>query len=278
MIGALRLQAITVPVPDLEEAERFYRWTFRLESRDQSATSHVRVLGWGAGEDRVRLVHASATSRADEAISLRMTALSLEDALHWCRDHDFELVEVTTTPHDRERAAASAPGVPLAVFEAREAHNLSRFTVRAWAGLHVELIFPLPREILAQRGLEQRFSWRSEDWSGLETPGLLGVTLSGTDVAAGRRFFRNLGIEAIDPADSEAASGGPLRIGDQQIVLEKRETAGIQALALVVSQARLDEVKRTLKHLGGEFREAGNRVLARDPAGRVVFVQGVHAA
>lgn len=272
MTGALRLQGVTLPVPDLEEAERFYRWSFRLEPGGEPVSADVRLLGWGGGEDRVRLVETGGSRRAEEALTLRMPAMSCAEAVRWCMDRGLEPVELTVSPSESESAHELLPEVPLQTFQEPQAQNLSQITVRGWAGQRVELVFPLPGEVLARRKQLERFWWRSGDWSGLETPGLLGVTLAGPDRAAGLRFCEGLGIT---PLDADEAGAGPLRVGDHQLILEEAASAAITSLAFLLSQAKLGEVARTLKHLGAEFRELGNRVIARDPAGRIVLAQGV---
>lgn len=269
MTGALRLQAVALPVPDVAEAERFYRWSFRLEPAG-GPEGPEPVLGWGGGEDRVRLLDGTAVPAPEEAVALRMPAMAAGDAIGWCSARGLEVLDARVSPGDREESAALLPGKPIATFEAPEALNLSCFAVRGWGDLRVELVFPLPAELVVTRGLLDRFWWRSGDWSGLETPGLLGVTWGGADLAAGRRFSEKLGIVPLDPGEP-----GPLRLGDHQIVLEEGGDRRLPALALVMPRASLGEVKRTLVHLGAGVREAGNRLATRDPAGRVVLVLGV---
>ena len=272
MAVPLRLQAVTLPVPDLDGADPFYRWTFRLEPAPEPAPPGALVLGWGR-EDRVRLV--TPTAPESESLSLRMPVMSLEDAVAWCRERELEPLAVTGPGPDAEAAARLLPGVAFETIENPRLLNHFRLAVRGWADLRLDLVFFLPKPVLELRGLSGPFLWRSEDWQGLETPGLLGVTVSGPDVAAGRDFWRRIGAS---PLDGEASEAGPLRVGDHQIILEERERAGVVGLAMLVGAAKLAEVTRTLAHLQAEFRQAGNRLLARDPAGRVVLVQGVRAA
>jgi hypothetical protein len=149
-----------------------------------------------------------------------------------------------------------------------------RVTARGWADLALELSFPVPGADLGRRRAAGPFLRRSDDWSGLETPGLLGATLAGPDLPAGRAFWQRLGARPLEEGDAEQ---GPLRLGDQQLILEERERPAISGIALLIREASLGEVSRTLSHLRAEFRHSGNRLLARDPDGRVVFVQGVRS-
>ncbi len=273
MAAPLRLQAVALPVPDLEAADPFYRWTFRLEPAPEAAPVGTLVLGWGR-EDRVRLVAQGGPETA--GLSLRMPALALEDALAWCRERELEPFAIAGPGPDAEAAAGLVPGAAIEVVEDPRQLNQLRLAVRGWADLRLELVFFLPKSLLALRGQAGPFLWRSEDWHGLETPGLLGVTLSGPDVESGRSFWQRIGAR---PLEEEGGShSGPLRVGDHQIILEERERPGVVGLAVLVGEAKLGEVTRTLAHLRVEFRQAGNRLLARDPAGRAVLVQGVRAA
>ena len=74
MPAALRLQGITLPVPDLAAAEKFYRWVLAMKEAAEESESGEAALGWGK-EDRVRLLDASVFPGAREAISLRMEAI-----------------------------------------------------------------------------------------------------------------------------------------------------------------------------------------------------------
>jgi hypothetical protein len=272
MAAPLRLQAVTLPVPDLEGADPFYRWTFRLEPAPEPAPPGALVLGWGR-EDRVRLVTPAGPET--ESLSLRMPAMSLEDAVAWCRECRLEPLAVAGPGPDAEAAARLLPEAAVETVENPRLSNHFRLAARGWADLRLDLAFFLPRSVLELRGSNGPFLWRSEDWQGLETPGLLGVTLGGPNAEEGRNFWRRIGAS---PLDGEAGEAGPLRVGDHQIILEERERAGVVGLAMLVGAAKLAEVTRTLAHLHVEFRQAGNRLLARDPAGRVVLVQGVRAA
>jgi hypothetical protein len=270
MSHALRIQAITLPVHDLAAVEKFYRWTLRLKPAPERGPEHAHILGWGR-EDRVRLIDADAAPGAEQAITLRLPAMAVEELVQWCALRGLEPVALTVSPHDAEQLANLLPDVPLETFGEPESQNLSLVTVRGWADQRVELLFPLPRKVLTPRKQMGPFWWSSGDWSGLENPGLLGVTWGAPDIASGRRFCESLGIRPIDAEDANASH---LCIGDQQFILEEREPAGITGLALVVPDGEIGVVKRTLEHLGADFRHADNRLITRDPTGRVVFVRG----
>jgi hypothetical protein len=272
MPSPLRLQAVALPVSDLGAADPFYRWTFRLELAPETSPAGTLALGWGR-EDRVLLVGPEAGDGA--SLTLRMPSMTPEEALAWCAERALEPSAVAGPRADVDLAAERLTGVAIQAVEDPRLLNVFRLTVRGWGSAHVELAFAIPGTVLARRGQTGPFLWRGEDWQGLETPGLLGVTLAGPDVEAGRAFWRRIGARPLDEA---ADPSGPLRVGDHQVVLAEREPAGLRGVALLVSEAKLGEVARTLSHLKVEFRQAGNRVLARDPDGRVVFVQGVRAA
>jgi hypothetical protein len=272
MAAPLRLQAVAIPVPDLAAADPFYRWTFRLEPAAEAAPAGTLVLGWGK-EDRMRLVAPGGHDA--EGVWLRMPAMAFEDALAWCRERALEPLAMAGPRPDAEAAASLLPNAAIEVVEDPRLLNQLRLAVAGWADLRLELVFFLPKSLLELRGQRGPFLWRA-DWQGLETPGLLGVTLSGPNVGSGRSFWRRIGAR---PLDEEAeGDSGPLRVGDHQIILEERERPGVVGFALLVREAKLGEVTRTLTHLHVEFRQAGNRLLARDPAGRAVLVQGVRAA
>jgi hypothetical protein len=273
MAAPLRLQAVTLQVPDLAAADPFYRWTFRLEPAPEPMPSGVLVLGWGR-EDRVRLVTPDGPPPA--SLSLRMPAMAPEDAVGWCRERELEIRGAWSPVADAALLRRLLPGTAVEGNEHPRLLNHFRLIVQGWADLPLELVFFLPKQVLELRGLRGPFLWRSEEWQGLETPGLLGVTLSGPDLASGRELLRRIGAT---PLDGEGGGDtGPLRIGDHQVILEERESSGVVGLAMLVGEGKLGEVTRTLSHLKVEFRQAGNRLLARDPSGRVVLVQGVRAA
>ncbi|MFN2431615.1 MAG: hypothetical protein ABR599_02135 [Gemmatimonadota bacterium] len=269
MSGALRLQALSLPVEDLEATSRFYRWSFRMEPVQDADSVERAVLGWGAGEDRLQL-RPERVAEEGEALALRMPAMAFEDAVRWCREREMDVEGACVSPDDLEAAAALLPAVPLRALEDARAANLSVLRVRGPGGGRLDLVFPLPAEVVVGRGLLERFWWRSGDWSGLETPGLLGVTWGSPHAGESRRLFERLGLAPLDRGDDSS----PLRVGDQQVVVEEREREGVHAFALVLPLARLAEVKRALEHLRAPVREAGNRLLTRDPDGRPVLVHG----
>jgi hypothetical protein len=271
MPSPLRLQGIVLPVPDLGAAEPYYRWTFRLEPAPEPASSEELALGWGR-EDRLRLARAGPEA---ESITLRMPAMSLDDAVAWCAERELELLAFAGPHPDADVVKTLLPGAIIEVVDDPRQLNLVRLAVRGWAGLRLELAFFIPKPLLERRGQPGPFLWRSEDWQGLETPGLLGVTLGGPDVDAGRRFWERIGAR---PLEGDPGRPGPLRVGDHQIILVEHDQPGVRGVALLVREAKLGEVTRTLAHLKVEFRQADDRVLARDPGGRAVFIQAVRVA
>lgn len=265
----LRIESLTMSTKDLEATARFYRWAVQLKDAAETPRAGTRTLSWGR-EDRIRLVE----SPTGPAIGCRMPAMPLGAAAAWCAERELLPEVVAVGPDDIALARSEWPGISIQEVEDEAAWNRTVIAVQGPFGQRVELAFPTPRDRLASQRRIGPFYWKSGDWSGLEIPGILGVTTSVPDPVAFRDFARTLGLVPME-VDNEAA---PLRVGDHQWVVDQSETPGISALAVVVSASRISDLKRTLEHLGAEYREEGNRLLAADPDGRVVLVSGVRGA
>ncbi|HUP19356.1 MAG TPA: hypothetical protein VM778_05310, partial [Gemmatimonadota bacterium] len=176
------------------------------------------------------------------------------------------------SPAAREAAAREAwPAAPIERIESDELANRVIVSIEGPAPPRVDLFFPVPRETVVARGGMGPFLWRSGDRKGLEIPGLLGVTTGAPEPAAQRDFLLRLGLREMEP-------GGPLAVGDHQWVLEERDPPGIYGWAATVSDAKVKDLARTMGHLGADHRLDGNRLVAADPAGRVILVHGVRSA
>ena len=76
-----------------------------------------------------------------------------------------------------------------------------------------------------------------------------------------------------DSGDADA----PLLGGDHQFRIERREPPGIYGTAFVVAASRLPDLVRTLERFGVQHRLDRNHLLAVDPAGRILAVNGVRS-
>ena len=264
----MRLAALTLTLPDPREGARFYRWCLDLKPDEDLPAEDGVALSWGK-EDRVRLVPPGQAG-GGESFSLRMSARPMEDIAAWCRETGLAPEWVTVPAPDETEARRLWPDAEILLSRDEAAGNRVRLRVRSPAGMPVELEFPLPKEVLVARGRMGPFNWRSRDWSGLEVPGLLGVRTGAPDPAALRSFGKTLGAE---PMEEEAE--GPLTVGVHQWIVEQRKMSGIYGFGVVMPASRLGAVQRTLAHIEVEHRLDGNRLLAADPEGRIVQIQGV---
>lgn len=271
-MSALRLATLTLTIPEPREGARFYRWCLDLMPDADQAAGDVMALSWGH-EDRVLLAPPGAGATNGETFALRMPARRVEEIAAWCRDTGIVPERVVVPAAHEEAARAAWPDRDVATTLDEAAGNRVRIRVRSPGGLAVELEFPLPEEVLVARDRIGPFRWRSQDWSGLEIPGLLGVRTGVSDPADLRSFARKLGVEPM-----EGGADAPLSVGDHQWIVERRDTPGIYGFAVVVSAARIGGLQRTLDHVGVEHRLDGNRLLAADPGGRIVLIQGVRGA
>lgn len=272
MSGPLRLQSLALPVGDPAPVEQLYRWALQMKPAPDDEPAGVTALGWGR-EDRVRLLAAPAVDDPVEAVTLRMEARPLDGVVEWLTERGLEPVAAATAPEDVEAARAAWPGAGIEAIGDEAAANVTQVILEGPGPPRVELAFPLPKEILGPRNRVGPFYRRSADWSGLEVPGLLGVTTGAPDRAAAIGFLATLGIAGMGSGE-----GAPLGIGEHQWIVEEREPAGIYGFAIVVGVSRIRDLQRTLEHLGADHRHDGNRLLAADPAGRVVLVHGVRGA
>lgn len=267
---ALKIGSVTLRVGDLEAAERLYRWSFRLEPVGHPVGDAV-TLGWPGGEDRIHLLGGGADPAHGDAFSLWMAAAAPVEALEAVRAHALS-VATMATPAAQETADGGHGGdAGREPSDGSEASDVTVITVGAPGGTPVALVFPSPP---GGPG-DSRAGPRRGDARGLETPGILGVTWGVPAPDAARAFLTDLGATPIEPGGGPDV---PLRVGDQQVVIEDRATPAVYGLALVVPAESLPEVRRTLEHLHVELRAAGTRLLARDPGGRILIVHGVRAA
>ena len=260
MPAALRLQGITLPVPDLAAAEKFYRWVLAMKAAAEESDSREAALGWGK-EDRVRLVDASANPGAREAISLRMEALDPPAIAVWLADRGLAPRRIVAFEGD--------------VAQMREIWPDAEVTADpSPAEVRLDLHVPLPPAEVIARGRHGPFYRRTKDWRGLENPGILGVTIGVGDPAVLVAYLDALEIRIMgDSSDADA----PLLAGDHQFRIERREPAGIYGAAFVVAASRLPDLVRTLERFEVQHRLDRNHLLAVDPAGRILAVNGVRS-
>ena len=270
MVSPLRLQSITVTVPDPGRVARFYRWVLQLESAPETRAPGALVLGWGK-EDRVGL-----TSRdgAADAVTLRMPAMDLESVAAWCGERGLEPGAADVGAGDLEAARERWPSARIQPIEDPAAANRTVIALDPPGLPRIELAFPIPARDLAGSGTIGPFTWRSRDWQGLEVPGLLGLTSGSPERSAAREILARLGLSPLEGADDRS---GPLAIGDHQWIVEEGDAVQIRGLATVASLKRLRDLERTLEHLKADYRAEGSRLIAADPGGRFVLIHGVHA-
>src|SRR5918996_1588026 len=139
-------------------------------------------------------------------------------------------------------------------------------------------------------------------------PRLQGITLPVPDLAAAEKFYRWVlamkeAAEASAPGEAALGWGkedrvrlvdvlasleirrmtdsgdadAPLLAGDHQFRIERREPDGIYGAAFVVAASRLPDLVRTLERFGVQHRLDRNHLLAVDPAGRILAVNGVRS-
>jgi catechol 2,3-dioxygenase-like lactoylglutathione lyase family enzyme len=272
MPAALRLQEITLPVPDLAAAEKFYRWVLAMRAAAEEPVHGEATLGWGK-EDRVRLVDAAAAPETREALSLRMEALDAPAMATWLADRGLAPARVAAFEEDLAEMASAWPGVEVAADADPARANRYVLSLETPADVRLDLHVPLPSATVVARGRHGPFYRRTKGWEGLENPGLLGATIGTADPPALAGLFSSLGLAGIDSRDPD----GPLLVGDHQIRIERREPAGIYAAAFVVAASRLPDLVRTLERFGARHRLDRNHLLAVDPAGRVLAVNGVRS-
>lgn len=271
MPAALRLQGITLPVPDLAAAEKFYRWVLAMKAVAEEPVAGEATLGWGK-EDRVRLVDATAAPEAREALSLRMEALDPSAMAAWLAERGIAPKRVTAFEADLAEMRDTWPGAEVAVDGDPADANRYVLSLETSADVRLDLHVPLPSATVVAKGRHGPFYRRTRSWQGLENPGLLGATIGTADPPALTDLLSSLGVGG-DSRDPD----GPLLAGDHQIRIERRMPAGIYAGAFVVAASRLPDLVRTLERFGAQNRLDRNHLLAVDPAGRVLAVNGVRS-
>ena len=279
MPRTLRLQAVTLPVPDIAAAEKFYRWVLAMKASAEDPIEGMASLGWGK-EDRVRLVAASER----EAIELRMEAAEPAALATWLAEHGFQPTRVVAFADDEVALRDVWPQVTVDLDADHAVSNRYVVSIETPVDVRLDLHVPLPSSTVVERGRHGPFYRRSKDWSGLENPGLLGLTLGTRAVRALAGFLETLGIGKMareqtgSGAEGEGPQGElPYLVGDHQIRVEERDPPGIYGAAFVVAAARLPDLVRTLERFGVQHRHERNHLLAVDPAGRILVVNGVRA-
>jgi catechol 2,3-dioxygenase-like lactoylglutathione lyase family enzyme len=267
MAAPLRILAVTLTVPDLARADKFYRWVLAMKTSEEAVPEGTVSLGWGK-EDRIVLVDADAPG-AEEAITLRLPAMTVDAAATWLADRELVPERAVVPPADEPAARAAWPGAAIETATDSATHNRLLLTIRGPMEPRIDLHVALPAAVVGGRGTIGPFLWRSEDRSDLEIPGLLGVTTGAPDTEKARAFLATLGI---DPIEDDA---GPLGVGDHQWIVEEKDPAGIYGIAVVLQAGRIMDLVRTLEKLEARYRHDGNRLIAVDPAGRVLLVHGI---
>ncbi|MBW3661036.1 MAG: hypothetical protein KY397_05310 [Gemmatimonadetes bacterium] len=270
MSDALRLQALTLPVGELAPVDKFYRWALAMKPAEEAGDA-ARALGWGH-EDRLRLVDAAADPDAEEGVTLRLSTRPLEGLVDWLAERGLSPASARVPPEDADAARAAWPGADVFVLDDDVEANRLLVSVRGPDEPRLDLFAPLPKETLVARKRMGPFTWKTKDWKGLEVPGLLGVELGSPEPGRLTDFLESVGLEPGPGEEPDA----PLAAGDHQVRIAEREPAGIYGLAVVVGESRVKDIARTLETLEAEYRHEKNRILAADPAGRVLLVHGVH--
>lgn len=273
MPAALRLQGITLPVPDLAAAEKFFRWVLAMKEAAEESDPGEAALGWGR-EDRVRLVDATAIPGAREAISLRMEARDPPEMASWLADRGLVPRRVVAFESDVAEMRATWPDAEVA--GDRDPADSHRYilSIESPADVRFDLYVPFHSATVVARGRHGPFYRRTKDWQGLENPGILGVTIGTADPPGLIDFLVPLEIRTMEDASDPDA---PLLAGDHQFRIERREPAGIYGAAFVVAASRLPDLVRTLERFDVQHRLDRNHLLAVDPAGRILAVNGVRA-
>lgn len=279
MPRALRLQGITLPVPDLAVAERFYRWVLAMKGSADEPGAGVVSLAWGK-EDRLRLVAAS-DLHAREAIELRMESAAPADLAAWLAERGLEPSRVLASAGDEDELGEIWPAAGVETDPDPAGGNRFVVSLESPIEVRIDLHVPLPTARVVERRRHGPFYRRGKDWSGLENPGLLGVTLGAMDEVAVARLLEALGLERMTdpdaPIDRRSTGDEPLLAGDHQVRLETRDPPGVYGFACVVAAARLPDLVRTLERFGSQHRFERNHLLAIDPAGRILAVNGVRS-
>jgi len=280
MSSALRLQAVTLPVPDLAAAEKFYRWVLGMKASAEEPVEGTASLGWGK-EDRVLLVDAASDPGAREAIEIRIEGGEPADVAAFLAGRGLAPTRVVAFRADVDEMRAAWPDAELVPDDDTVRSNRYVVSIEAPADVRVDLHVPLPAATVVARSRHGPFYRRTKDWKGLENPGLLGVTLGAADPAGLAGFLESLGIGKM-PTDPDSEPGSreadpPLLAGDHQLRVERRDPPGIYGAAFLVAASRLPDLVRTLERFEAPHRHEKNHLLAVDPAGRILAVNGVRS-
>jgi len=257
---------VTLPVPDLPAASKFYRWVLAMKRVEEETPEGSEILGW-EHEDRIALVDATIEG-AEEAVGLRLPAKGIGPAAGWLEERDLTPFAASVPPADEEMAREAWPGIEIAVAREDVHHNRTVVSVRGPGDLRLDLHVPVPGDTMGRRKALGPFARKSGDWTGLENPGLLGVTTGDPNPARLRDFLGRLGLEPMEEA-------GPIAVGDHQWIVEERDPAGIYGVAIMVGAGRLKDLARTLESLEARHRLEGSHLMTIDPAGRLLLVHGL---
>lgn len=281
MPSAFRLHSVTLPVPDLAAAEKFYRWVLGMKASAEEPDAGTANLGWGK-EDRVVLLDAAAEPGAREAIGIRLEAAEPGVTAAALAEARFVPTRIGAFREDAEALRALWPESEFVPDDDPARSNRYVVSLDAPADVRVDLHVPFPAATVVSASRHGPFYRRTKDWKGLENPGLLGATLGASDPAALAAFLAALGVvpmeaspEAMEPGAAE--TDAPWLIGDHQLRVERRDPPGLYGTAVVVAAPRLPDLVRTLDRLGAPHRHEKNHLLAVDPAGRVLAVNGVRS-
>lgn len=268
MSSPLRLHQLTLPVPDLAAASKFYRWVLGMKPVEEETPEGMEILGWEY-EDRVVLTDAAAEG-AEEAVGLRVPAMEIEPAAAWLDECELVPFEVAVPPADEDTAGQAWPEAEVSVTSRETSHNRVLVSVRGPDALRLDLHVPVPGETMGRRKALGPFARKSADWRGLENPGLLGVTTGTPDPGSLRSFLDRLGLRPMD-----GDGGGPIAVGDHQWIVEERDPPGIYGVATMVGASRLKDLVRTLDTFEAKYRVEGSHLIAIGPAGRLLLVHGL---
>src|SRR5688500_17470458 len=151
MPAALRLQGITLPVPDLAAAEKFYRWVLAMKEAAEEPGPGEAALGWGK-EDRVRLVDASAVPGAREALSLRMEAQEPSAMAGWLAARGLSPRWVVAFEGDVAQMRDMWPDAEVANEPDPADSNRYVLSLESPADVRFDLHVPLPPAAVVARG------------------------------------------------------------------------------------------------------------------------------
>lgn len=273
---ALRLHSVTMPVPDLPAAEKFYRWVLGMKASAEGPVENGASLGWGR-EDRVVLLDAGRDPDAREAVEVRLAAAEPAATARWLAERGLAPARVTAFEEDAETLQALWPGAELLTDDDIACSNRYVLSLDAPVDTRIDLHVPFPASTVVAAARHGPFYRRTREWRGLENPGLLGATLGAADPVALVAFLGHLGIAPMESSDGDGEADPPLGVGDHQLRIERRDPPGLYGAAFVVAASRIPDLVRTLERFDAPHRHERNHLLAVDPAGRVLAVNGVRS-